>query len=270
MSAFYERCTYCSAWVLNDEMGPDGSCLECQGYDCMRCHASGAEWGSNLCLLCVESLEVSPLLALVGQGVSVQLEDERLCGVAYGTWLHKGELKLVLDAGDVHDDGTIRYRWLPLREIERIELCVRDALDGDRTTDEFHAWKERESQAEALFHEARATTVNRLAARGAGAGERDCGEDEEPCEGADDDDCADELDATPAAGRAASEPSEEEASQMMGTLLATLDALALQPWRPEGSAPDERHPGSHGLLAKLRLMRLLRHVLPEGRGRDER
>ena len=206
MSGFYAPCSYCACWVPGDELAEDGACPECQGDECVRCHASDAEWASNLCLDCAESLGVVPLLALARQGLSVQLKGERLWGLGGGLWLIGGEAKLLLDEGGVRfEGGDGPMHILPLCEIVSIELCVQDAILAERRlAQEFHGWERRERQAEALFSHAR------KAAEVAVTDSRSAGSHDEPYEDDDDDEDWDwdwDWDATVAAGRAASERS---------------------------------------------------------------
>jgi hypothetical protein len=221
------------------------------------------------------------LLDLVEQGVSVQLRDGRLWGLAFGPSLIDGEVMLVLD---VHDGSGGAPRKLPLHQIARIELCVRDAIsDEGRATDEFLAWEERERQAEVLLGCGRGAADSSVAhEEGAGGGGREG--DEEPYEDDDDDDDGD-WDARVSSDRAAPEHSGEERSDMMETLLATLDALEVRPWPGEGEGElvptgavagtrgeereaRPRRSGDHGRLRRLRMRLLLRRLLREAEARD--
>jgi hypothetical protein len=189
----------------------------------MSCHARDAEPGSNLCLDCAESLGIAPLLDLHDHGVSIELRDGRLWGLASGPWLHEGEIDFVLDASD-GEEGVLRC--LPLDEIRRIERCVRDALlpTGGRT-EEFLAWERRERQAEAIMSAAEAAEGAAEGAAGGGNGEVE--EEDEDLWDEDDDDCWEQGDS---AADGEGDPAKPPATTRdLEALLAELDALAEPP-----------------------------------------
>jgi hypothetical protein len=235
-SSIIEACDHCGRFVSGDDLVEERyghkRCPACREGTCASCRSDEAAEGSNLCEECLTSQGLTALWGLLTSSQALRLQVKGKLTPILGflreitIWQHVIHV-LVTSPRDAYDEkGRIagEESWMPVDEVERVEACgafegVTSGHPSEQERRRLFAWMSCEEAAEDL---------------GRSLWPQAGGDDDIIFDDDEDDD--DDWDATVASGPAASERSPEERAQMMETLLATLEALEVQPWPGEGEA----------------------------------
>jgi hypothetical protein len=242
-SSIIEACDHCGRFVSGDDLEEERyghkRCPACREGTCANCQSDEAAEGSNLCEECLTRHGLEALWGLLTSSQALRLQVRGKLTPILGflreitLWQHVLHILVIcpsLDGAAVvrpsldDEEGRIsgEEHWVQVDAVERVEGCgafegVTSGHPSEQERSRLFAWISREEAADEL-------------------GRSLAGSDGDDIIFADDDDEDEDWDETVAEGPATSERSPEERAQMMETLLATLEALEVQPWPGEGEA----------------------------------
>jgi hypothetical protein len=138
MSNYYEACHYCGEWARGDDLVLDSQgyyrCVACSSGRCINCRRIAPEDRSNLCLGCAGALGVAPLLDCLGHGIRLEEAclEHPVIGLAEALLVMQGHPVLIFGIPwESEENEGYRTGPIPVRIIDRIEVCVRVERDLD-------------------------------------------------------------------------------------------------------------------------------------------